>query len=331
MRKRVKTRELKAGMHVVLDLPWHMHPFLKNSFVVSSQKDIQRLLKAGIEDVDVDVALSRDVPGEEAERDEAGNPGSGPSSRPAWKPDQLIPPELQAAIRDSSLSPSEKAGVVKKSCLLLMERLLESPTAENIHTAKKGLYDVVDLIMAEEEMARHLLEITSHDYYTYTHSVNVGILSVSLSKAFFGRTGDHDMRELGAAFFLHDLGKVRIDAGYINKPGKLTDEEMREMKRHPAHGFRILNEARELTDECKLIVLEHHERYDGSGYPRGLRGDEIHVYARICSIADVYDALTSERSYKRPMAPFDALKLMKEEMLGHFSRELFEKFVMLFR
>lgn len=323
MRKLVKTRDLKKGMHVVLDLPWHKHPFLKGSFDIFSEKDIFRLLKAGIEEVHIDTAQCQDVP-----------PAAGPDrpesvlpAEPVWRPDQLIPQELKEAISDSTLSPSEKAGIVRKSCLILMERLLESPTAENIHSAKGGLYDVVDLIMSEEEMAQYLLEITSHDFYTYTHSVNVGILSVSLSKALFNRSENHNMRELGAAFFLHDLGKVRIDSSYINKPGKLTNEEMREMKRHPAHGFNILNKARELTTECKIIVLEHHERDDGSGYPRGLRGDEIHLYARVCAIADVYDALTSMRSYKQPMAPFSALKLMKEEMLSHFHKELFEKFV----
>jgi HD-GYP domain-containing protein (c-di-GMP phosphodiesterase class II) len=325
MRKLVKTRDLKEGMHVVLDLPWHKHPFLKSSFDISSKKDISRLLKAGIEEVAVDIASFTEVsPGVEQDNTE------NVSSEPAWTPEQLIPQELKAAINDSSLSSSEKAGIVRKSCLILMERLLESPTAENIHTAKKGLYDVVDLIMSEGEMAKHLLDITSHDFYTYTHSVNVGILSVSLSKALFGASGNQNMQELGAAFFLHDIGKVRIDSSYINKPGKLTDEEMREMKRHPAHGFNILNKARELTTECKLIVLEHHERDDGRGYPRGLRGDEIHLYARICAIADVYDALTSMRSYKQPMTPFSALKLMKEEMIGHFHTELFEKFVKMF-
>jgi response regulator RpfG family c-di-GMP phosphodiesterase len=325
MRKLIKTRDLKKGMHVVLDLPWHQHPFLKSSFDITSEKDISRLLKAGIEEVPVDTASFREVP----PAVESSSP-EDVSSRPAWTPEQLIPPELQAAVHDSSLSTSEKAGIVRKSCLILMERLLESPTAENIHTAKKGIYDVVDLITSEGEMAKHLLDITSHDFYTYTHSVNVGILSVSLSKALFGSSGNHNMRELGAAFFLHDLGKVRIDSSYINKPGKLTDEEMREMKRHPAHGFNILRKARELSTECKLIVLEHHERDDGRGYPRGLRGDEIHLYARICAIADVYDALTSMRSYKQPMAPFSALKLMKEEMIGHFHTELFEKFVRMF-
>ncbi|OPY12028.1 MAG: Cyclic di-GMP phosphodiesterase response regulator RpfG [Syntrophus sp. PtaB.Bin001] len=326
MRKLVKTRDLKVGMYVILDLPWYKHPFLKSSFDVSSENDISRLLKAGIEEVPIDMSLSREVP-QDVKPDSQGDVSP---AKPLWAPEQLIPPELQAAVHDSTLSSSEKAGIVRKSCLILMERLLESPTAENIHTAKKGLYDVVDLITSEGEMTKHLLDITSHDFYTYTHSANVGILSVSLSKALFGTSGNHNMRELGAAFFLHDLGKVRIDSSYINKPGKLTDEEMREMKRHPAHGFNILHKARELSTECKLIVLEHHERDDGRGYPRGLRGDEIHLYARICAIADVYDALTSMRSYKQPMAPFSALKLMKEEMIGHFHTELFEKFVKMF-
>jgi len=330
MRTLVKTRELRVGMPVILDMPWHLHPFLRNSFVISSDKDIRRLLKVGIEEVAVDMALGQDIPSAEIASETSEHPQNVSPPPPTWNSNNLIPPELREAISNSRLAPLEKAGIIRKSCLLLMERLLESPTAENIHTAKQGIYDVVDLILSEQKMAQHLLALTSHDYYTYTHSVNVGILSVSLSKAFFGKSGDHNMRELGAAFFLHDLGKVRIDPSFINKPGKLTEEEMWEMKHHPAYGFDILDGARELTDECRVVVLEHHERTDGSGYPGRLREDKIHIYARICSIADVYDALTSKRSYKQPMAPFSALKLMKEEMLGHFSPELFEKFVRMF-
>jgi len=315
---------------VVLDLPWHRHPFLRSSFFLSSENDIRRLLQTGIEEVIVDVALSENVSSAPVALEKPVSLEKVSFLPPAWNPDNLIPSELQEAITNSGLAPPEKAGIVRKSCLLLMERLLESPTAENIHTAKQAIYDVVDLITSEREMVQHLLEITSHDFYTYTHSVNVGILSVSLCKAFFGQSDDHNMRELGAAFFLHDLGKVRIDSSYINKPGRLTEEEMRQMKHHPTYGFDILDEARELSDECRLVVLEHHEREDGSGYPLVLRKDKIHIYARICSIADVYDALTSGRSYKQPMAPFFALKLMKEEMIGHFHPELFEKFVRMF-
>jgi len=330
MRKLLKTRDLKVGMYVILDLPWYRHPFLTNTFVLSSERDIQRMREAGIEEVIVDTALGEDVPSAPVAVKKSKSPGKDSSLTPAWNPENLIPAELREAIQNSGLAPKERAGIVRKSCHLLMDRLLESPTAENIHTAKKGIYDVVDLIMSEQEMTQHLLAITSHDYYTYTHSVNVGILSVSLCKAFFGQSPFHNMRELGAAFFLHDLGKVNIDSSYINKPGKLTEAEMQQMKKHPIYGFNILHKARELSDECKLVVLEHHERADGSGYPAKLQNQAIHVYARICSIADVYDALTSQRSYKQPLAPFSALKVMKEEMIGHFNPEIFEKFVKLF-
>ena len=107
------------------------------------------------------------------------------------------------------------------------------------------------------------------------------------------------MNELGTGFFLHDLGKVNINQDILNKPGRLTDEEMNEVKRHPAQGFKILNETKHLTEESKLIVLQHHERQDGKGYPKGLKGEAIHIYGRICSIADVYDALTSDRPYRK--------------------------------
>jgi HD-GYP domain-containing protein (c-di-GMP phosphodiesterase class II) len=134
---------------------------------------------------------------------------------------------------------------------------------------------------------------------------------------------------MGAGYFLHDIGKVRLDPAIINKQGKLTDEEMRKMRTHPYEGYRILSEADQLTEECKIIVMQHHEREDGNGYPLGLKGDGIHPYGRVCSIADVYDALTAVRSYKSRQTPFEALDIMKKQMISHFHRELFEEFVFL--
>ena len=138
------------------------------------------------------------------------------------------------------------------------------------------------------------------------------------------------MYELGAGFFLHDLGKTRVDPAIINKRGKLTEDEMKKMRSHPYQSYKILAEANQLSEECRLIALQHHEREDGKGYPRHLRGDEIHLYGRIGCIADVYDALTAARSYKPKLSPFDALRVMKEDMSNHFEKDLFVKFVLLF-
>jgi len=151
-----------------------------------------------------------------------------------------------------------------------------------------------------------------------------------LAKELFKKSDAHDMHELGAAFFLHDIGKVRVDPAITKKPGKLTEQEMIQMRTHAAVGYDILSEAKNITEECKIIVTQHHEREDGTGYPLGLKGGEIHTYGRICCIADVFDALTAERTYKQRLNTFYALKLMKKKMLNHFQREMFEKFVLLF-
>ena len=105
---------------------------------------------------------------------------------------------------------------------------------------------------------------------------------------------------------------------------------MQEMQRHPDSGYKLLFETDQLTDESKIIVLQHHERFDGKGYPKKLRGEDIHIYGRICTIADVFNALTTDRPYKRKMQPFEALKLMRERMIHHFQKDLFERFVLLF-
>ncbi len=211
-----------------------------------------------------------------------------------------------------------------------MRKLFESPTASSIGESKQGIFHVVDIILSDNAVALQMLGILSHDYYTYTHSVNVGVLSVSLAKVLYGRDDKHTLQELGAGFFFHDLGKVSVSNAVINKRGRLTEKEMGEMRTHPYKGYEILENSGFLTKEAELIVLQHHERADGNGYPRGLKGDEIHEYGRICSVADVYDALTSKRSYHSSRSSYEALKLMREELLGHFEKDIFERFVLLF-
>lgn len=319
MLEKIRTEKLRVGMYVILPLSWFIHPFLKNRFSITSEKQIRQMLDCGITEVTVD--LSRSTVFEDNE----------PADRIEQErvPTSIVPDELREAIHDNKLSLPEKANAVHKHSIMMIKRLMEAPTAENIGETKKGIYDVVDLILSDDAISYHLTRITSHDYYTYTHSVSVGVLAVSLSKEMFKRSSSHDMHELGAGFFLHDLGKIFVDETILNKPGKLTDVEMKQIRRHPALGYRILNKTNQLTNECATVVLQHHERDDGKGYPKGLRGSEIHEYGRICSLADVYDALTSERPYRKKLKPFDALKLMKDEMIHHFQRELFEQFVLM--
>lgn len=322
MFKTIKAQDLKVGMHVVLPVSWIKHPFLKNQFTIESPIQIQKIIDSGFEEIAIDTEKGLDVGAVESARQR--------DTTPKWEQEKLVPDELREAIKDKTLSVEKKTRVVYKSSLQIMARLLEDPKAEAIHEAKQGIAEIADFIISDDATTDYLLKITTHDYYTFTHSVNVGVLSILLSKTLFKGSDAHNMHELAAGFFLHDIGKVRIDPAIINKSGKLSDEEMKKMRAHPYQGYKILSEAEQLTEECKVIVMQHHERDSGTGYPRRLKGEEIHAYGRICCIADVYDALTAKRSYRKKQNPFSALKIMKEEMLDHFHKDIFEKFVMLF-
>jgi HD-GYP domain-containing protein (c-di-GMP phosphodiesterase class II) len=342
--KKIYARDLQIGMYVVMPTSWDEHPFLKNKFCLTSQSQIDKIVGYGLTEVLVDpensttpgrqaIAAARpvgEVPVDTAKSAASGPPPAGRMEKPK-KPKKEAPTiatnKLREVIQDRKLPAPDKSRIVRDNTLTMMDSLLNKPTAENIQAAKEAIAEIVELILTDDATAAYLTKITSHDFYTYTHSVNVGFLAVSMAKILFRDSNAHNMHELGIGFFLHDLGKVQVDPAIINKPGRLTADEMNVMRRHPSIGYKLLYEAEQLTDECKTIVLQHHERYDGTGYPKELRGDEIHLYGKICSIADVYDALTSDRPYRKKMAPFEALILMKKEMINHFQKDLYEKFV----
>jgi len=317
MEQSVPVSELKVGMQVTIPGSWFRHPFIRSRFILSSQRDIEKMKHWGVKQVSVALArsdLSRGI----VEGACPVEPVTG----------DIPVPKLQETLHDSGVAPDCRAAAVKACSTMIMQRLMEStPDEESIREAKEGFYEVIDCILEVDHLSRYLLAIRDYDAYTYTHSVNVGVLSLLVARKYFGRSDRHDLRELGIGFFLHDLGKTRINPGVIMKEGLLDDEELTEMRRHPLYGFDILKETNQLTTECKLIVLEHHEREDGRGYPYGLYGGEIHVYARICALADMYDALTSDRPYRPKMTPFGALNLIKGRLADKTQKELFENLV----
>lgn len=306
-------------------MSWMDHPFLKQRFQIRSPQDIRRLKENGIREVFVDTQELAPPPAPQPTETSPGTERTGPSP-----PMQEAADDLRIAIKAPDLPPKKRARTIYEQSIRLMGELLEHPTAANIHESKDAISGMVDLVLNDNDTANQLLYISNHDFYTYTHSVNVGVYAISLAKALYKGDNSHNMHELAAGFFLHDLGKVRLPAGIINKPGKLTEAEMEQVRLHPQHSFAILEETSTLSEECRCIAIQHHERHDGSGYPEGLQGDSIHQYARICCIADVFDALTAKRSYKPAYPAFQALKTMRDEMHDHFEPEMFECFVRLF-
>lgn len=168
--------------------------------------------------------------------------------------------------------------------------------------------DLCQNILENRDISVGLVDIKNMDTYTYQHSVNVATLSVSLGIGI--ALPKSKLIDLCIGALLHDIGKVFVGKKIIQKPSSLTDEEFNIIKLHPKMGYDYIKNIPNIKTACKMIVLQHHERIDGTGYPNSLVGDDINLLAKIVSIADVYDALTSDRPYKRAMCPNDAFEFI---------------------
>ncbi|MGL4773044.1 MAG: HD-GYP domain-containing protein [Clostridium sp.] len=184
--------------------------------------------------------------------------------------------------------------------------------------------EILENILKNESALVSLVDIKSMDNYTYQHSVNVAILSVILGISL--KLTKKQLKELCLGALLHDMGKVLIPKEIIIKPSKLSDEEFETIKLHPKKGYDYLGTKYDMQTTCKLIALQHHERVDGLGYPKGLSSPDIHLYSKIVSIADVYDALTSDRPYRRALCASDALEYIMANSGTLFDYELVKVF-----
>ena len=232
---------------------------------------------------------------------------------------------FQDIIFDTRIPSDERSKIVHGAAINLVKDLFKDPKNSNIERTKTFAYNMVDYILREGRAAHSLLKIAIHEYYTYTHSVNVAAVGTLFAKD-LGLEED-DLKRFCAGILLHDVGKTKISTDILNKNGKLTDEEYSKIKEHPELGVAILKETGNgFTDEY-TVTLQHHENYDGTGYPHGLQKEEIHRCGRIARIIDVYDALTTNRPYAKAVRPFAALVEMRDKMLNCFDKELFVKFI----
>lgn len=170
--------------------------------------------------------------------------------------------------------------------------------------------DIVDEILSGKLPLSNLTEISSVDTYTFTHSVDVCALSIYCGmKLNYPKTR---LILLGIGSLLHDLGKVKVDSEILNKPGQLTSEEFSQIKNHPALGYSMLHKEinNNVDARSAIILLNHHERYDGTGYPRGLKGAEIDEMSTICAIADVYNAMVTDRIYRKALSQSEVYEML---------------------
>lgn len=302
---------------------WLEHPFWRSSFKLGSDKDVERIRKSGIKEAWIDTSKGLDV------SDEA-NPGvDKPSADKAI--DRELESMAQPAASGERASMAEEMQRAQRICdkskdaVVSMFSEARMGKALDAEDAMPLVEEISGSVMRNPGTLISLARLKTKDDYTYMHSVAVCALMISLARQL--GLDEQQTREAGMAGLLHDIGKMCIPPEVLNKPGKLTDPEFMVVKRHPEEGYRMLLEGKGVSEIALDVCLHHHEKMDGSGYPHRLPGDQISLFARMGAVCDVYDAITSNRPYKRGWDPAESLRKMTEWCKGHFDETIFHAFV----
>jgi HD-GYP domain-containing protein (c-di-GMP phosphodiesterase class II) len=211
--------------------------------------------------------------------------------------ENFISAAVQAVAENPHISITKKAAVLYHGASVVVDELFEDPEAlENVPKSKKVVNTFVSTIFSDARAIESLMKIASYDYYTQTHSINVCVYSLSLGS--YLKLGDKMLEDLGMAALLHDLGKSKVDSAIVNKKGHLTMAEFEKMKSHPNYGYEIATKIGVKNTQVLDGIRHHHEKLDGSGYPDGLKGREIALFARIIGVCDVFDALSTSALMK---------------------------------
>ena len=315
MIKKIPVKQLQLGMFIhEMHGSWLSHPFWKSSFLLEDPADLVKINGSGIAEISIDLSKSRQAPAQTAREPEA------PASV------ATLPPEAKTAALSFHNELNRARKLCDRSRQAVMTMFAEARMGNTVSMADaRAMVDEVT-----ESVNRHplalitLARLKTSDNYTYMHSVAVCAMMVALARAL--KMTEEQVRDAGCAGLLHDVGKMAVPDKILNKPGKLTDEEFIVIKSHPEKGQDILLRAGDISAMVIDVCLHHHEKCDGSGYPHGLKSEDISIFARMGAICDVYDAITSNRPYKKGWGPAESLQRMAQ-WKGHFDPALLQAFV----
>lgn len=331
MLKRISVQHLTLGMYLhEFCGSWMEHPFWRTRFVLDDPKDLTRIRDTDIHEVWIDVSKGLDVaPGtaavSRAEADAQVETDLGLLESQATLPlEPPLPSERAPAPMSAELRRAASICVRSKKAVVSLFNEARLGRAVDPASTQGLVEEISDSVTRNPGALISLARLKTADDYTYMHSVAVCALMVALAKQI--GMDENATRIAGLAGLLHDLGKAAVPMEVLNKPGKLTDEEFTVVRSHPVAGHAMLKEGDvhpQVLDAC----LHHHEKVDGTGYPHRLRGEQISVLSRMTAICDVYDAITSDRPYKRGWDPSESLRRMAEWTQDHFDGRLFQAFV----
>ena len=317
MLKKIPVEQLTLGMHLEgFCGAWLDHPFWRTKFVLTDPNDLNLIADSPIREVWIDISKGIDV----ATAMEEG-------SQPAVTAIEIPPPtpvvQEKAAFSDE-IKRATKIVAKGKEAVVSMFQEARMGKAIEAEAAAPLVEEISNSVMRNPGALISLARLKTADDYTFMHSVAVCALMIALARQL--GLDEAQVREAGMAGLLHDLGKAMIPLEVLNKPGKLTDEEFDLVKTHPKEGHKLLLEGQGVSDVTKDVCLHHHEKIDGSGYPKGLNGDTMSLFAKMGAVCDVYDAVTSNRPYKAGWDPAESIKRMAE-WKGHFDPLVFQAFV----
>jgi putative nucleotidyltransferase with HDIG domain len=239
---------------------------------------------------------------------------------------EYIEKNITAIIDDPAINLDTKASFINQIASVAMNDLFENEiSTENIVHVNSIIDNSIHLILNDNKAMYSMLKVTSYDYYTYTHCIDVAAYAIGFG-VFLG-LNEYELSILGKAAMFHDIGKKEIDHNIIAKNGSLTYEEFEIVKKHPQLSVKILQELGENDETLLEIIEQHHEKIDGTGYPYGLKDKEIHDFAKIVAICDIFNALTTRRTYKDRMSTFYTFNIMFNEMKNKLCPKYLKKFV----
>jgi putative nucleotidyltransferase with HDIG domain len=330
MIKKIPIAELVIGMYIHdLNCGWMKHPFALSRFMVNDSATLNKILGTGVAEVYIDTRLGADVRIEEiipVEAEDATEVAEAADvEEPLAEPSSFVPDVIL------SLSPAEEFSHAKN--LYLNANQLMQDIMKDVRLGKQialekcepMIDNIVDSMFRFPSALLPLAQLKNHDEFTFQHSVSVAALAVA-----FGRVLElplQEIKEIAMGGLLHDVGKALVPGRILNKPGKLSGEEYYVMKSHVLHTCKLLNDVKGVSEITFNAAAQHHERYDGTGYPNGLKGDQISLHGQMIAIVDAYDSITSLRVYQKGIPPTEALRMLFESSNKQFNQRMVQAFI----
>lgn len=325
MIKKIPVRSLEPGMYVSdFNAGWLHHPFTFNSMMISTEAEVTKVVAAGIRELYIDTARGRDVGDGVPTASEAQRETAQAVEKMAEAAPTPLAPEPRVSLAEEMSRARQAFGEAVRIIRGLMDDVRLGRQVE-IASTRPTVEKIVASVMRNSNAMMTMRRLKSLDDYTFLHSVSVCTMLVTFAKVIEMEL--NVIHDLALGGLIHDIGKMRVAQAVLNKPARLTDDEFRHMKSHVVLGSDLVRQLPGIPALALAPLELHHERFDGSGYPKGLKGEQISTVGRMAAIVDVYDAITSNRAYRKAISPAAAVQKLFEWSKDHFDPEMTKVFL----